>query len=111
MEDDDFDDHGEFRRDDKDDEIFDIQPYVQRIIVEEKSAVHGAFCKIQTFYNDAPEDTTTPWRLIFGRDLPQLDSGSEEEAAITMSNFLFENVVLLDGSGDVLDMLGPTTFQ
>ena len=28
-----------------------------------------------------------------------------------MSNFLFDNVALLAGSNDVLDMVEPTTFQ
>ena len=28
-----------------------------------------------------------------------------------MSNFLFENVALLSGGNDVLDMVEPTTFQ
>ena len=68
-------DPGEFRRDDKNDEIFEIQPDVQPIIVEEKPAVCAALRKLQTFQNDSPSDTTTTRRLRSGRELPQADSG------------------------------------
>ena len=43
--------------------------------------------------------------------MPQADSGSEEEKAIAMSNILFENIALLSGSNDVIDIVEPTTFQ
>ena len=111
LEEDDVDDPGEFGRDDKNDEIFEIQPDVQPIIVEEKPAVRTALHQLQTFYNDTPAANTKPQSLRSGRKLPQADSGREEEAAIAMSNFLFDNVALLAGSDDVLDMVEPTTFQ
>ena len=111
MEEYDFDDPGEFGRDDKDDENFEIQPDPQPNIFEEKPAVHAALRKLQTFYNDTPEFTTTHRSLRYGRDLTQAKSGREEESAISMSNFLFDNVALLAGSDGVLDMVEPTTFQ
>ena len=46
-EEDNFDDPGEFGRDDKDDKSFESRPDVQRIIVEEKLAVRAAFSKLQ----------------------------------------------------------------
>ena len=111
LDEDDVDDTGEFGRDDKDDEIFETQPDVKPIIVEEKPDVCAALRKLKTFYNDTPSATTTPRSLRSEWELPQADSGREEEAAIEMSNFLFENVALLAGSDDVLDMAEPTTFQ
>ena len=45
-EEDDVDDPGEFGRDDKNDENFEIQPDVQPIIVEENPAVRAALRKI-----------------------------------------------------------------
>ena len=67
LEEGDVDDPSEFGRDDKNDEIFEIQPDVQPLIVEEKPAVHTALHKLQTFYNYAPEATTTPRSLRYGR--------------------------------------------
>ena len=75
LEEDDFDETGEFGRDDKDDENFELQPDVQSIIVEEKPAVCDALHKLQTFYNDAPAAITTPRRLQSVRELHQADSG------------------------------------
>ena len=98
MEEYDVDYPGEFGRDDKNDEIFEIQPDAQAIIVEEKPAVCNALRKLQTFYNDAPAATTTPQSLRSGRELPQADSVREEEEAISMSNILSDNVPLLSGS-------------
>ena len=46
-EEDNFDDPGEFGRDDKDDKSFESRPDVQPIIVEEKPAVRAAFSKLQ----------------------------------------------------------------
>ena len=67
LEEDDVDEPGEFGRDDKNDEIFAIQPDVQPITVEEKPAVSAALFKLQTFYNDVPEATTKPCILKSGR--------------------------------------------
>ena len=110
VEEDDFDEPGEFGRNDKDDEIFEIQLDVQQIIFEENPSVHASLRKLQTLYNDAPAATTTPQSLRSGRVLPQVDSVREEEEAIAISNFLCENVELLAGSDDVLDMVELTTF-
>ena len=49
LEEDGVDDPGEFGRDDKNDEHFEIQPDVQPIIVEENPAVRAALRKLQTF--------------------------------------------------------------
>ena len=49
-----FDDPGEFGRDDKDHEFFEIQPDIQPIFFEENPDVRAALRKLQTFYNDAP---------------------------------------------------------
>ena len=54
MEEDDVDDPGEFGRDDKNDETFEIQPDIQPIIVEEKPDVCAELRKLQTLYNDTP---------------------------------------------------------
>ena len=70
-------DSDEFGRDDKDIENFVIQPDVQSIIVEEKPIICSALRKTQTFYNDAPEATTIPLSLKFGRELNLADSGRE----------------------------------
>ena len=75
MEEDDVDDPGEFGRDDQNDEIFEIQPDVQPIIVEEKPDVCAELRKLQTVNNDAPSATTTPRSLQYGRELPQEDPG------------------------------------
>ena len=91
--------------------IFGIQLDVQPTIFEEKPSVCAALRKLQTFLNDAPAATTTPRRLQHGRELTPADSGKEEEEAIAMSNFLFDNVAILAGSDDVLDMVKPTTSQ
>ena len=111
MEEDEFDDPSKFGKDDKDDEIFEIQPYVQQIIVEERPAVHAALLKPQTFYNDTTEHTTTPRSLQSRRESLQVYSGRGEKSAIAMSNFFFDIVALLAGSDDVLDTVEPTTFQ
>ena len=73
----DVDDPGEFGRDDKDNENFEIQPGFQPIIVEEKTSVCTALHKLQTFYNYAPEATTMPQILQSRRELPQEDSVRE----------------------------------
>ena len=78
FEEDDVDNPGEFGRDDKNDEIFETQPDVQPIIVEENPAVCAALRKIQKFYNTAPAATNTPRSLQYRRELYQADSGREE---------------------------------
>ena len=79
LEEDDNDDPGEFGRDDKDDEIFEIRPDVQPIIVEEKPAVCAALRKIHTFCNDSPADTTTPQSLRSGREFKQTQEGKKKK--------------------------------